>query len=120
MGNSVTSDILNHHLTAFGNNDLDEIMNDYSEESELLTSEGHLKGLKSIRDFFADYFLTVPAGSFFEMKKVLVSGNVAFILWESESSVAKIPFGTDTFFIEEGKIRIHTVAAHTLANSISK
>ncbi|WP_185974359.1 hypothetical protein [Litoribacter populi] len=29
---SATSDILTHHLTAFGNNDLDEIMKDYTEE----------------------------------------------------------------------------------------
>lgn len=109
-----TSEILTHHLTAFGNNDLDEIMKDYTEESELLTPDGPLTGLPAIRQFFADYFVTVPTGSTFEMKKLTVTGNVAFIVWSSNSNVANIPLGTDTFFMAEGKIRFHTVAAHIL------
>lgn len=108
--NEMTKTILTHHLTAFGNNDLDEIMKDYTEDSELLTPEGALNGLAAIRTFFEDFFKAIPTGSAFEMKQLLVTGPVAYIVWESDSEVAKFPVGTDTFFLEGDKIRYHTVA----------
>ncbi|RYE53708.1 MAG: nuclear transport factor 2 family protein, partial [Sphingobacteriales bacterium] len=67
MNNQKTAEVLTHHLAAFGNNDLDEIMKDYTEESEVLTATGTLKGLTPIRDFFADYFKVIPTGSAFEL-----------------------------------------------------
>lgn len=114
MNQSIMSDVLNHHLIAFGNNDLEEILKDYTEVSEILTPEGPLKGLTAIRKFFKEYFITIPTGSAFEMKQLTVTGNSAYIVWTSESQVASIPMGTDTFFLQDGKIRLHTVAAHIL------
>jgi ketosteroid isomerase-like protein len=111
---TITNDLLNHHLTAFGGNDLDEIMKDYTEASELLTPDGSMKGLVAIRKFFVDYFVTIPTGSAFEMKQLVVTGNAAYIVWSSESPVASIPLGTDSFFLEADKIRLHTVAAHII------
>ncbi|OLY90572.1 SnoaL-like domain-containing protein [Cnuella takakiae] len=111
---SLTRKILNHHLTAFGGNDLDAIMHDYTEESEVLTPEGSIKGLAAIRKFFATYFVTIPTGSAFEMRQLMVTGSTAYIVWASDSQVASIPLGTDTFFLQDGKIRLHTVAAHIL------
>ncbi len=111
MQDSTTNDVLMHHLTAFGNNDLAEIMLDYTEESEVLTSTGAIKGLSAITAFFSDLFSIIPTGSDFEMKQLTVTENVAHIIWASESAVAVIPFGTDTFVMENGKIRFHSVAA---------
>jgi len=110
INNEKTQELLNHHLTAFGNNDLDEIMKDYTEDSELMTPEGMSKGLESIRKFFEDFFIAIPTGSDFKMKQLLVTGPVGYIAWSSESDVAKFPVGTDTFFLEGDKIRYHTVA----------
>jgi hypothetical protein len=45
------------------------------------------------------------------MKQLTVIENVAHIIWASESEVATIPFGTDTFVLEKDKIRFHTVSA---------
>ena len=112
---TVTSAILMHHLTAFGNNDLEEIMKDYTEESEVLTPAGPLKGLAAIHKFFEDFFKAIPTGSAFEMKQLIETGSVAYIAWASESSDTKIPMGTDTFFLEGDKIRVHTVADYRLA-----
>ncbi|HSJ69795.1 MAG TPA: nuclear transport factor 2 family protein [Anditalea sp.] len=112
---TTTNAILTHHLTAFGNNDLDEIMKDYTEESEVLTPKGPLKGLEEIRKFFEDFFKAIPTGSSFEMKQLTVTGPMAYIAWSSESRVAKIPMGTDTFFMEGDKIKFHTVADYRLS-----
>lgn len=104
------NDVLMHHLTAFGNNDLDEILIDYTDQSEVITSEGKLTGLASIRLFFEEFFAVIPMGSHFELKQKIITGNFAYIVWSSESENFSIGMGTDTFFFEGGKIRLHTVA----------
>jgi ketosteroid isomerase-like protein len=111
MQNSITNSVLMHHLTAFGYNNLEEIMVDYTEDSEMLTEEGSLKGLSAITNFFSTFFEMIPTGSTFEMKQLSVTENVAHIIWASESEVADIPFGTDTFILENDKIKFHTVSA---------
>jgi ketosteroid isomerase-like protein len=110
MNEQTTKEVLTHHLTAFGNNDLNQIMKDYTEESEVLTPNGPLKGLTAIREFFADYFDVIPTGSAFELKQMTVTHNVAYVAWTSESTTTNILLGTDSFFIEADKIRFHTVA----------
>ncbi|HZK98039.1 MAG TPA: nuclear transport factor 2 family protein [Prolixibacteraceae bacterium] len=107
-----TNEILTHHLTAFGDNNLDETMKDYTEQSEVLTVDGSVKGLDLIRKFFAKMFITIPTGSEFEMKQLTIRGNVAHIVWASKSNVAEIPLGSDTFVLENDKIRFHTVVAY--------
>ena len=109
-----TNDVLMHHLTAFGNNDLEEILKDYTQESELLTPNGPLKGLQAIQGFFEDYFSAIPTGSAFEMKQLTVTGPVAYVAWTSESATYNFPMGTDTFFIQDDKIIYHTVADHRI------
>lgn len=106
-----TKEVLMHHLTAFGNNNLDGIMLDYSAQSTLLTDKGAITGLDTIRQFFEEMFALIPTGSHFEMKQLTISNNVAHIIWVSKSATAYIPFGTDTFVIENGKIIMHTVCA---------
>lgn len=113
MDNSVEQ-VLSHHLTAFGNNDLDEIVKDYTEGSIILIPGRTVKGLKDIRKFFEDYFSVVPTGSSFSMKYKAVVANVAYLAWESESASTKIPMGTDTFIFEGDKIKYHTVADHRI------
>jgi uncharacterized protein (TIGR02246 family) len=109
---ATTREVLTHHLTAFGGNDLDEILKDYTEDSQVLTPTGPLKGLDAIRTFFADFFAQIPTGSDFAMKQLTVVDNAAYIVWNSKSAVATIPLGTDTFFLEGDKIRLHTVASY--------
>jgi len=109
-----TNEVLMHHLTAFGNNDLEEIVKDYTAESELLTPNGPLKGLDAIKVFFEEYFAAIPTGSAFEMKQLSITGPVAYVAWTSESATFKFPMGTDTFYIENDKIVFHTVADYRI------
>ena len=106
-----TKAVLMHHLTAFGDNNLDEIMLDYTEQSTLLCDKGALKGLDTIRQFLEEMFRLIPSGSEFQMKQLTISQQSAHIIWISKSVIAEIPFGTDTFLIEDDKIKVHTVAA---------
>lgn len=106
--------ILMHHLIAFGDNNLDEILKDYTEQSIVMTPNGTLKGLAEISTFFKDFFEAIPTGSAFSMQQKIIEGNVAYIAWASKSNKAKIPMGTDTFVFEGDKIQYHTVADYRL------
>jgi hypothetical protein len=109
-----TQEILNHHLSAFMEADVDEVLKDFTEESELLTPDGALKGLNAIRSFLEEVFKMVPKGSTLETKQMIVRDNLAYITWSGESSFVSIPLGTDSFIIENDKIVYQTLAAHII------
>lgn len=109
-----TQEILNHHLSAFMEADVDEILKDFTEESELLTPDGALKGLNAIRSFLEEVFKMVPKGSTLEPKQMIVRDNLAYIAWSGESPFVSIPLGTDSFIIENDKILYQTLAAHII------
>lgn len=100
-----------HHLEALGNNDLDELMKDYTEHSELWTPNGEMVGLEAISSFFSYAFTLLPKGnSNFELKKMTTKGNKVYIIWTADSPVVNVPFATDCFEINDGKITWQTTA----------
>lgn len=112
--NTMVEQILMHHLIAFGENNLDEILKDYTEQSVIMTPNGSVKGLAEVRKFFNDFFEVIPSGSSFTMKQKTIEGNLAYIAWSSESGSNEIPMGTDTFVFEGDKIQYHTVADYRI------
>lgn len=107
-------EILNHHVSAFIETDVNEIMKDFTEASELLTPDGSFKGLDGIRSFFEEIFKIVPKGSTLEMKQQIVRDNMAYIVWTGESTFVSIPFGTDTFIMENERIMFQNAAAYII------
>jgi len=112
--NTTIEQILMHHLVAFGENNIDEILKDYTGQSVIMTPNGTKKGLNEIRSFFKTFFEVIPTGSSFTMKQKTIEGNVAYITWASKSSTTEILMGTDTFVFEGDKIGYHTVADYRL------
>src|SRR5438046_873660 len=51
-----TKEILDHHVSAFIEADVEEILKDFSEHSEVLTPQGAVKGLPAIRSLFEGIF----------------------------------------------------------------
>jgi predicted SnoaL-like aldol condensation-catalyzing enzyme len=90
-------------------------LEDYTEISVIFTPKGTVKGLNNIRRFFEEFFAVIPTGSVFGMNQKLVEGNVAYIVWNSESNSAQIPVGTDTFVFKDDKIKYHTVADYRVS-----
>src|ERR1051325_10725947 len=106
-----TKEILNHHVSAFIETDVDEIMKDYAERSEILTPQGAVTGLTAIRSFFEETFKAVPKGSTLDLKQEIIRDNLAYIVWSGDSPFVSIPVGADTFVLEEDKIIYQTLAA---------
>lgn len=106
-----TQAILDHHLQCFGACDLEGILEDYSDHSVLLTTNGALRGRGAIRGFFTAAFAEfAKPGATFAMKARFVEGDCAFIVWDAESADNKYEDASDTFVIREGAIVVHTFA----------
>ena len=109
-----TAEVLDHHLAAFGAADVDEVMIDYADEAVLYTPDGPVRGAAAIREVFTKIFADVfpRVGSTLEMRQRFAEGDVAYIVWSAETPTARVPIGTDTFVVRNGKIVVHTFAAH--------
>lgn len=107
----MSKSILDHHLGAFGARDVDAILQDYTEDSTIIIPKSVIKGLDKIRELYVNLTQNiVPQGSDFELVEKVVEGNIAYLIWNAESDRYKIPFASDTFIFENGKIKLQTVA----------
>lgn len=107
--------VIQHHLQALGQNELEELMTDYTEQSELWTQNGIIAGLENISSFFSYAFTLFPKGeTSLEIKKMIAKDERVYLVWTAESPVINVPFATDCFEIKEGKITWQSIAFHTL------
>jgi ketosteroid isomerase-like protein len=108
-----TGQVLNHHLQALGNGNLDEILDDYLEDSVLITPDRTIKGLSGIRSAFEGFLsgLFKPGTYELAFDARHVHGDVAYIAWHAKCASADIALGTDTFIVKGGKIMVQTFAA---------
>ncbi len=105
-----TQTTLDHHLQSFGEG-IDAIMEDFTEDSVVITPDATYRGLTEIRAFFTAFVEGLPAGVWdvFTMKRMEVAGEVGYILWEAKPW---FPLGTDTFVVRDGKIVFQTAAVY--------
>jgi len=110
-----TSDVLSHHLAAFGQGSVEEILKDYTEDSALLHPDGVVKGIQDIKAFFGEIFKIFNPGDYtFEMLRQEIHGDVAYIIWKAETPTLNVALGTDTFVVQNGKISVQTFAGHMI------
>ncbi len=109
-----TQDVVDHHLAAFRAGDVDATMQDYVEESVMVTPDGEVRGLDALRDTFTAFFATEfkPGSYDFTLDRVKVEGDIAYIVWHASSPTTRYPIGSDTFLIREGKIVVQTIVVH--------
>jgi ketosteroid isomerase-like protein len=108
-----TAQVLSHHLRALGTGNLDEVLDDYVEDSVLITPDGPIKGLRGIRATFEGFLsgLFKPGTYEIVLDSRHVDGEVAYVTWHAKCASADITLGTDTFVVKDGKILVQTFAA---------
>ena len=99
---------LEHHLQALGEG-IDAVMQDFADDSVVISPDATYRGLVEIRTFFTAFLGALPEGIWdaFEMKRQEVTGELAYILWEAKPWVT---LGTDTLVVRNGKIVFQTFA----------
>lgn len=108
---SDTDDVLDHHLDAFANQDLEEIMVDYTEDSVVVTNLGVFRGLDEIEGLFTDLFDEFShEAATIDVDDTIVEDEFAYLLWHGETPDSVYEFCTDTFYIPEETIDFQTFA----------
>lgn len=111
-----TEEVYGHHADAFLNQDIDKLMKDYSENSVLITPDGKVhKGMEEIRATFEYAFSEVfPPQTRLDVSQQVIDGEVVFVIYTATDEATGevfMPFATDTFIIQDGKIKYQTIAA---------
>lgn len=118
---AVTKNVLDHHLQTFQQNDLDGVMEDYTEESILITPDRTYKGLAEIRENFVGAYQALPTnGTTMTVTKSVVVRDVAYIVWKAVTPTLEFKYATDTFIIVDGKIISQTYAGDVLPVSATQ
>jgi hypothetical protein len=100
-----THDVLDHHLDAIEQGDVDAVLSDYAPDAVLFTSDGVFKGLTSIRPVFEKFVAEFQKpGTTISTKQRLVEGDYAYMVWTAETADNVYEVGTDTFFVKQGQI----------------
>ena len=100
-----TKDVLDNHLKAFDQGDLNGVLSDYAAGAVLFTKDGALKGVDAIRPLFEALIAEFgKPGATFNMKQQLVEGDYAYILWTAKTADNAYELATDMFVVQEGKI----------------
>ncbi|MGI9539950.1 MAG: nuclear transport factor 2 family protein [Miltoncostaeaceae bacterium] len=109
-----TQSVIEHHLAAFAEGDVDAMLEDYTEDSLLMTPEGNRKGLSELRAAFEGMLATLfePGTYEFTMDAMHIEGDLGFIAWSANCRSADVVLGTDTFIVRDDKITLQTFAAH--------
>jgi len=102
---SVTKDIIIHHIDSFYNNDIEAVISDYTEESVIVTLEQTFKGLKEIRLFIKELVAFFPKGkTILILDTISVENDLGYIVWHAKTPKLDIPLGSGTFILKDGKI----------------
>ncbi len=108
---SSTEAVLEHHLDAFTEQDLEAVMEDYVEDSIVVTNMGTFRGLEEIEGLFENLFAEFSQeGSSITMDEQLVEGEFGYIVWHAETPDNVYEFATDTFHIPDDAISFQTFA----------
>ena len=106
-----TAEVLAHHNKYLQGGDLEETLRDYLPDSVIINMGGPVVGIDAIRAFFADSIKNcLPPETTYETLQCYVHGEMAYITWTADSPYYAVPYGTDTFFVQDGKIVRQTFA----------
>ena len=104
-----TEAVIQNHLRS-ARIGVDAILEDYTDDSVLVTHDATYRGPAEIRGFFTALLASLPAGFFEAMKmnRQEIVGELAYILWERQPIITR---ATDTFVVRNGKILFQTFTA---------
>jgi len=97
------------HVAAFTSGNLEAVLNDFSEQSVVITPEGVFEGLAQIRGVYQRLlaeFGVIDRGESpgLHVDVLYVCHDTLYISWHAESRYHVFDFGTDTFVCRHGKV----------------
>ena len=100
-----TTAVWNRHVARATARDIDAVLNDFTDESAIVTSDGVIEGKAAIRAFFEAFLAGMTPEA---IKSIVVNAETAHgkvMVFNFTVGVAKRTF-QDTALIEDGKIKV--------------
>lgn len=108
---STAEDVLDHHLAAFGAQDIENTIADYADDAVLITQGETYRGREELSTLFEGLFAEFSQSDVtFSLEEKTVEDEYAYIVWQAETPDNDYEFATDTFVIREGNIVAQTLA----------
>ena len=105
-----TRSVWQHHIEAWNSRDLDAIAADYDQTSVMIINGRVCRGQSEIKAVFKKLFEIFDRGSN-QIDTPVLQDRIVFITWHFTPWGGTLFDGTDTFVIEDGVIRIQTIAS---------
>jgi len=100
-----TNDVLDHHLKAIEQGDVDAVLSDYAPDAVLFREDGVPKGADAIRPVFEKFVAEFQKpDTTVRTKQRFVEGDYAYMVWTAETADNVYELATDTFFVKQGQI----------------
>jgi ketosteroid isomerase-like protein len=100
-----------HHLERFAALDLQGVVADYAPDAVMIVPTGVLRGVHEITPLFQNLLAEfAKPGATFNLQQQVIEGDVAYIWWVAVTLDNTYELGTDTFFVQHGKIAVQTFA----------
>ena len=102
MPTDETRTVVEHHMAALNSGDIDQVMEDYTDDSVFIINMGGVfTGREAIRPFFE---ASAGMPGFTEIAS-FAEGEAYYVTWSADG----IQLGSDTIVVRDGKIALHTV-----------
>lgn len=109
-----TADVVDHHMTAFGEQDMEGFLMHYTDDSYIVSNMGTYRGLDDLEAFAEQMFEEFSRdGVELIYDSQTVVGDIAYTTWHGETPDNVYEFGTDTFVVRDGVIECQTFAMKT-------
>ena len=106
---ATTQEVFDHHVQGFVARDVSAVLEDYTDDSIVIANGEISKGLEAIGGFFRALFEELPKDCRFDLTHCTVFSEHVYIMWTAESDGVIYDFATDTFAVQEGKIKLQTI-----------
>ena len=101
--------VFDHHIRSWNERNLDSIVGDYADDAVVIVQGKVHRGKAAIGPLFRWLFQVFDRTKLV-FDPTVVEGKVVYITWRATKAGVEHA-GTDTFVIEDGKIRYQTVTA---------
>jgi len=106
-----TQDAWQRHIDAWTQRDVPAILADYSNDALILVNGRRFEGKEAIGRLFRNFFAVFDRAQRHVIDPATVEEGMIYISWNALIEGKEHPFGTDTFVVEDGKIRYQTVTS---------
>jgi nicotinamidase-related amidase/ketosteroid isomerase-like protein len=102
--------VLDRHVAAMHERDFGKLVADYDELAVVIVNNHVFHGHDGVREAFDQIFRIFDGGKN-RVDPVTIVGETIYMTWHFMTSGRTETFGTDSFFVVDGKIKVQTIAS---------